>query len=313
MNSPDENNIAHSGELDPAMQKALAAMLAATPTDAELASVMGNLRDRTVQRPRSSKESLGRPMLLSLAASVAFLVMCFVASTDAWADVTRDFQSPSNEPKTMSTLNSPRVLDTSNRDAIVTNTPGSAARLVLLVHVASLVIGLFGMLASWLIILQRWWRTHVIRKQTPSRIDQLGHRVLVGALAFYAVGILFGCLWSQVTWGRPWSWDPREAFALISFGLGIVWLSSSKGSDATCESNMKSSTQAATVASIAFGMISLMLSLGGIYASHSHSYGFPSSVPTMITGFVGVTLLALWSVYFSSVARNRSWRSSQAG
>ncbi|MEM1227376.1 MAG: cytochrome c biogenesis protein CcsA [Planctomycetota bacterium] len=294
------------------MQKALAAVLSATPTDAELACAMSNLRDRAVQRPRSS-ESSGRPMLLSFAASVAFLVMCFVASTDAWADVTRDFQSPSNEPKTISTLNSPSVADTGNRDSTDTSAPGSAARLVLLVHVASLVIGLLGMLASWLIILLHWWRTHLTRRHTVPRVDRIGHRVLIGALAFYAVGILFGCLWSQVTWGRPWSWDPRESFALISFGLGIVWLSSPKLASSDCELNLKSSTNAATVASIAFGMISLMLSLGGIYASNSRTYGFPSNVPTMITGIVSVTVLVLWTVHFSSVARRRGERSSQVG
>jgi hypothetical protein len=212
----------------------------------------------------------------------------------------------------MSTLDSPREFDPGNRDVTVTKPPGSTARFVLLVHVTSLVIGLFGMLASWLIVLQRWLRTYVIRWRAPSRIDQLGHRILVGALAFYAVGMLFGCLWSQSTWGRPWSWDPREAFAFISLGLGIVWLSSyKKGTDASYELNLKSSTQAATVASIAFGMVFLMLSLGGIYASASHTYGVPSSVPTMITAFFGVTLSVLWLAYFGSVAKNRHTRSSQ--
>ncbi len=42
-------------------------------------------------------------------------------------------------------------------------------------------------------------------------------------LAFWvlAIGIITGALWADVSWGRPWGWDPKETFALITW---IVYL-----------------------------------------------------------------------------------------
>jgi ABC-type transport system involved in cytochrome c biogenesis permease subunit len=42
-------------------------------------------------------------------------------------------------------------------------------------------------------------------------------------LAFWVlgVGIITGALWADVSWGRPWGWDPKETFALITW---IVYL-----------------------------------------------------------------------------------------
>ncbi|MBC7782384.1 MAG: cytochrome c biogenesis protein CcsA [Burkholderiales bacterium] len=42
-------------------------------------------------------------------------------------------------------------------------------------------------------------------------------------LAFWilGIGIITGALWADVSWGRPWAWDPKETFALITW---IVYL-----------------------------------------------------------------------------------------
>lgn len=42
-------------------------------------------------------------------------------------------------------------------------------------------------------------------------------------LAFWVlgIGIITGALWADVSWGRPWAWDPKETFALITW---IVYL-----------------------------------------------------------------------------------------
>lgn len=36
------------------------------------------------------------------------------------------------------------------------------------------------------------------------------------ALAFLATGIFTGAVWANVAWGRYWSWDPKESWALIT-------------------------------------------------------------------------------------------------
>ena len=42
-------------------------------------------------------------------------------------------------------------------------------------------------------------------------------------LAFWILGsgIIAGAMWADVSWGRPWGWDPKETFALITW---IVYL-----------------------------------------------------------------------------------------
>jgi cytochrome c-type biogenesis protein CcsB len=47
--------------------------------------------------------------------------------------------------------------------------------------------------------------------------------LVVLQLAFWALGlgIVFGAIWADMSWGRPWGWDPKETFALITW---IVYL-----------------------------------------------------------------------------------------
>jgi cytochrome c-type biogenesis protein CcsB len=54
-----------------------------------------------------------------------------------------------------------------------------------------------------------------------ATLDQC-HLVIV-QLAFWilGVGIILGAIWADESWGRPWGWDPKETFALITW---IVYL-----------------------------------------------------------------------------------------
>jgi cytochrome c-type biogenesis protein CcsB len=47
--------------------------------------------------------------------------------------------------------------------------------------------------------------------------------LVVLQLAFWVLGtgIIFGAIWADQSWGRPWGWDPKETFALITW---IVYL-----------------------------------------------------------------------------------------
>ena len=43
-------------------------------------------------------------------------------------------------------------------------------------------------------------------------------------LAFWilGIGIITGALWADVSWGRPWGWDPKETFSLITWMVYLV-------------------------------------------------------------------------------------------
>ena len=51
-----------------------------------------------------------------------------------------------------------------------------------------------------------------------SAIDNL----LGGGLALFTVGMLTGALWAKQAWGEYWSWDAKEAWAAVTWGLYLV-------------------------------------------------------------------------------------------
>ena len=36
------------------------------------------------------------------------------------------------------------------------------------------------------------------------------------------VGLILGAVWADVSWGRPWGWDPKEVFALSTFIIFLI-------------------------------------------------------------------------------------------
>lgn len=51
-----------------------------------------------------------------------------------------------------------------------------------------------------------------LRGQTPRRL-------LAQAVWLLGLGIATGSVWANESWGRYWSWDPKETFALVTFVL----------------------------------------------------------------------------------------------
>ncbi len=66
---------------------------------------------------------------------------------------------------------------------------------------------------------------------------QIFSRILLyPSMFFLGVGIFIGAVWANVSWGRYWSWDPKEVWALITFMVygvpfhcdSLSWLSRPK-------------------------------------------------------------------------------------
>jgi ABC-type transport system involved in cytochrome c biogenesis permease subunit len=109
------------------------------------------------------------------------------------------------------------------------------------------------------------------------------------ALIAYGLGIVFGCCWAQSVWGAAWRWDPREAFTLLTLGIGTIWYVGS----GRMGGSFRLLTHKALVASLAFWFIVLMYSLAGIYAARLHTYGFPSRAPSIIACLLVINLSIL--------------------
>ncbi len=64
------------------------------------------------------------------------------------------------------------------------------------------------------------------RRKFLDQLDSANIVILQMAFWFLGTGIIFGAIWADFSWGRPWGWDPKETFALLTwiFYLIIVHL-----------------------------------------------------------------------------------------
>ena len=51
---------------------------------------------------------------------------------------------------------------------------------------------------------------------TEDQLAALSRFLLYPAVALLAIGIFIGAVWANVSWGRYWSWDSKETWALIT-------------------------------------------------------------------------------------------------
>jgi cytochrome c-type biogenesis protein CcsB len=56
------------------------------------------------------------------------------------------------------------------------------------------------------------------RLTLAETLDNLSYRVIGLGFPLLTIGIISGAVWANEAWGAPWSWDPKETWALI------VWL-----------------------------------------------------------------------------------------
>jgi len=59
------------------------------------------------------------------------------------------------------------------------------------------------------------------RGATLETLDQANMVVLQMAFWLLGTGVICGAVWADRSWGRPWGWDPKETFALVTW---IVYL-----------------------------------------------------------------------------------------
>ena len=87
---------------------------------------------------------------------------------------------------------------------------------LLSVHVMVIMFSyaLFGLMA--LIGLQGLVAHHRKQEEKEQQLAALSQFLLYPAVALIAIGIFIGAIWANVSWGRYWSWDSKETWALIT-------------------------------------------------------------------------------------------------
>ncbi len=61
-------------------------------------------------------------------------------------------------------------------------------------------------------------------KPLLARLDAANVVILQLAFWMLGVGIVLGAVWADMSWGRPWGWDPKETFALVTWIVYLIIL-----------------------------------------------------------------------------------------
>lgn len=65
---------------------------------------------------------------------------------------------------------------------------------------------------------------YLARMPSSQRIDLLSYRMHAFAFPVWTFAVAAGAVWAQYAWGRPWGWDPKETWALITWVIYACYL-----------------------------------------------------------------------------------------
>jgi cytochrome c-type biogenesis protein CcsB len=55
-----------------------------------------------------------------------------------------------------------------------------------------------------------------------QRLDAANLVILQLAFWILGAGVICGAIWADMSWGRPWGWDPKETFALVTWTVYLI-------------------------------------------------------------------------------------------
>jgi ABC-type transport system involved in cytochrome c biogenesis permease subunit len=56
----------------------------------------------------------------------------------------------------------------------------------------------------------------IFARPDDGKLDKIMHRLVQLTVLFLLLGIILGAVWAGEAWGRPWGWDMKETWALIT-------------------------------------------------------------------------------------------------
>ncbi|MBI4563395.1 MAG: cytochrome c biogenesis protein CcsA [Planctomycetes bacterium] len=90
------------------------------------------------------------------------------------------------------------------------------------IHVPVILTGYAGGAIIW-VLGHVYLFSYLFRKESPDKqaalesLDGVMYRALQVTVLFLLAGIILGAVWAGEAWGRPWGWDMKEVWALITF------------------------------------------------------------------------------------------------
>jgi len=85
----------------------------------------------------------------------------------------------------------------------------------------SLAIGLLLVIIGWVTV-----KNKSVQASMPDNevLESIQYKSIALGFAFFTVATILGALWAAEAWGAPWSWDPKEVWALIIWLNYAAWL-----------------------------------------------------------------------------------------
>jgi len=62
------------------------------------------------------------------------------------------------------------------------------------------------------------------KKQDELKTLDIAENMIYIGYGFLTLGLLFGALWAKEAWGHYWTWDPKETWALLTWGTYLVFI-----------------------------------------------------------------------------------------
>ncbi len=173
----------------------------------------------------------------------------------------------------------------------------------LTVHVIAIVVGYAAAIVAWGMavvalgdaIFGRYRHSELLGGRTCVQLPPLNemvapiiHKLLQAAVLLLILGTVLGARWADYSWGRFWSWDPKEVWALITILFYVVVL---HGRIARFYG------QIGVMVGALFGSIAVIFTWYGInfmFKGSVHSYGSGSSGNATLFMVVFMALNILW-------------------
>jgi cytochrome c-type biogenesis protein CcsB len=95
-------------------------------------------------------------------------------------------------------------------------------------HVATLLVSYAAFMLSFLFCVAWFWKDMTGNRPglLPRKefFDYLCYRAVQVGWPLLTIGVVLGAVWADTAWGNPWSWDPKETWALITWLMYTIYL-----------------------------------------------------------------------------------------
>ncbi|MBR5160534.1 MAG: cytochrome c biogenesis protein CcsA, partial [Thermoguttaceae bacterium] len=142
----------------------------------------------------------------------------------------------------------------------------------------------------------------VVPPAITSTLSRLMYLCIPATIWLLAIGIILGGLWADVSWGRFWSWDRKEVWALISMFVYLIFV------HARHWGWFKRNRDITMALTSVFGALAILMAWYGVNyllgsAMHGYASGSGGLVPALAFAGANVVLTVMALIRYGLVGK----------